>query len=109
YMGLYGANVLVEVNDTGIDATHRDFSATGTAETAPAGPTRVIGDFASSLVDNNGHGTHVAGIIAGNGAESYNMTNIPSGSVTNADFRGKAPLATLYSVNFNEPDFYLQQ
>jgi subtilisin-like proprotein convertase family protein len=98
YMGLSGKNVMVEVNDTGIDAGHPDFSATGTAETGMAGPTRVIGNSADSLVDTNGHGTHVAGIIAGNGSESYTVTNTPPGSVTNADFRGKAPLATLYSV-----------
>ena len=97
YMNLSGSNVVVEVNDTGIDATHPDFSATGSAETGPSGPTRVFG---SALTDTNGHGTHVAGIIAGDGSESYTLnTNEPQGSVTNADFRGKAPAAKLYSYS----------
>ena len=64
YMNLSGSNVLVEVNDSGIDATHPDFSANHTVQV------RVIGDSALSLVDTNGHGTHVAGIIAGDGTES---------------------------------------
>ena len=97
YLGLSGSNVVVEVNDTGIDQGHPDFTATGNAEAGPSGPTRVYGATASSLVDTDGHGTHVAGIIAGNGAESYTVTNIPQGSVTNADFRGKAPAANLFS------------
>ena len=100
YRGLTGSNVVVEVNDTGIDAGHPDFSVTGSAEAPGANPpTRVFGQ-AGALVDSNGHGTHVAGIIAGNGSESYSVTstNPPQGSVTNADFRGKAPAAKLYSV-----------
>ncbi len=100
YLGLNGKNVTVEVNDSGIDQTHPDFSLTGTAETGPAGGSRILGDSPGSLVDTDGHGTHVAGIIAGNGSESYSVTNPPSGSLTNADFRGKAPLATLFSVGF---------
>jgi subtilisin-like proprotein convertase family protein len=102
YMNLFGSNVLVEVNDTGIDATHPDFGVTGSAEVpGSATPSRIIGDInnpALSMVDTNGHGTHVAGIIAGNGSKSYSVTNTPQGSVTNADFRGKAPAARLYSV-----------
>jgi subtilisin-like proprotein convertase family protein/sugar lactone lactonase YvrE len=97
YLGLTGKNVVVEVNDTGIDSKHPDFSATGTAASGPAGATRVVGDAIQSLVDTNGHGTFIAGEIGGNGSESLTVTNA-SGSVTNADFRGKAPLATLYSV-----------
>ncbi len=97
YRGLTGSNVVVEVNDTGVDATHPDFSLTGNAGAPGANPpTRVFG-LPLGLVDVNGHGTHVAGVIAGNGSESYSVINTPQGSVTNADFRGKAPAAKLYS------------
>ncbi len=101
WLGLSGANVMVEVNDSGVDQQHPDF-----------GPSRVTGDFPISLTDTNGHGTHVAGIIAGNGSESDTITDPPQGSVTNANFRGKAPAADLYSVGgvFSyASDQYLQE
>ena len=99
YGGLSGSNVTVAVIDSGIDATHPDF-ATG----------RVTGISAMSLTDTNGHGTHVAGIIAGNGARSSTLNaNEPQGSVTNADFRGKAPLASLFSVDALADDQTLKQ
>ncbi len=115
YLSLYGSNVLVEVNDTGIDVHHPDFNTGGNPTTVGGLPIRVTGDNTNSLDDIDGHGTHVAGIIAGNGAESFTVTNVPQGSVTNADFRGKAPLATLFSVgflganDFGASDSYLQE
>ncbi|HEX7653517.1 MAG TPA: S8 family serine peptidase, partial [Verrucomicrobiae bacterium] len=93
YLGLTGKNVMVEVNDTGIDAKHPDFDLT----VGGTGNPRVAYDAIESTSDTDGHGTHVAGIIAGNGSKSSTVTNA-SGSVTNADFRGKAPNAWLFSV-----------
>jgi subtilisin-like proprotein convertase family protein len=102
YLGLTGTNIIVEVNDTGIDALHPDLMGGGNYGKPPF-PFAVIGDAQQSLMDTNGHGTHVAGIIAGDGAESMTVTNAPgstlnNGQGTNFQFRGMAPGATLYSV-----------
>ncbi|MCG5217318.1 S8 family peptidase [Streptosporangium sp. KLBMP 9127] len=69
--GLEGAGVKVAVLDTGIDATHPDL----------AGRIAATQNFSSesSAQDGHGHGTHVASIIAGNGAK----------------YRGVAPEASL--------------
>jgi len=54
-----GKNIKVAVIDTGIDTEHRDLKVTaGYCSLAPDCSTGVSYD------DNNGHGTHVAGVIA---------------------------------------------
>lgn len=61
--GITGKGVLVGIVDTGIDSAHPDF----------AGRVKAFKDFTGEgELDNNGHGTHVAGIIGGNGASSGN-------------------------------------
>ena len=107
-MNLTGSNVMVEVNDSGIDATHPDFG------TGAGLPVRVFGDpinpSVNSLVDTVGHGTHVAGIIAGNGTESLTVTNAQGSIIPAApyQFRGMAPLANLLSMDLNDSDQELQ-
>jgi subtilisin family serine protease len=96
YLNLNGANVLVQVNDSGIDATHPDLVG------------RVLG---TPLTDTDGHGTFVAGIIAGDGTESMTVTNA-QGSInpgSNGQYRGKAPKAMLYSQSWGRSDRAMQE
>jgi len=68
-LGVDGTGVTVAVIDSGIYAAHADF---GDAITGQPRVARFV-DFvnnAASAYDDYGHGTHVAGIIAGNGADS---------------------------------------
>jgi len=84
YLGLTGQGVSVSVNDTGIDAGHPDFD------------TRVSGDTMAATIDYDGHGTHVAGTIAGSGVQSSTVMNVPPGSTNGFNFRGIAPMARLF-------------
>jgi subtilisin-like proprotein convertase family protein len=105
YLGLTGKGSFVNVNDTGVDSSHPDLAG------------RVFGDFGSSMVDTVGHGTHVAGIIAGSGAQSLTVSNAQGSSMPAVafQFRGMAPAANLFSMlsdpNFgpSSSDSYLQE
>ena len=73
--GFKGTGIKVAVVDTGIDETHPDFE----------GRIQATSSFVSDTArDDNGHGTHVAGTIAGNGSKS------------NGKYVGVAPEAQLY-------------
>ena len=88
WLDLTGTNVLVAVTDSGIDATHPDLKG------------RVTGENVGVLTDVEGHGTHVAGIIASSGLNSPPATNAP-GSTDGANFRGMAPAARLHALELN--------
>ena len=88
YLHLTGLNVTLNMNDTGVDSTHPDFGGNGGLRLEGA---------ASALSDYSGHGTHVAGIIMGNGSKSTNVTTIvPGENTTGIGFQGKATNATLF-------------
>jgi len=76
-LGWDGSGVRVAIIDTGIDTDHPDFAGriAQTVDLVGEGP-----------VDENGHGTHCAGIALG------------SGTASDGRFRGVAPGALLYSA-----------
>ncbi len=82
YLGLTGTNVMVNINDTGVDGEHPDLTG------------RVFGEATN---DYSGHGTHVAGTIASTGLNGPPGTNAP-GSTNGASFRGMAPGASLFTL-----------
>src|SRR6185503_21009523 len=89
-LGLTGAGVGVAVIDSGVAAWHDDLTNTSSA-LFPYGNQRVAAfvDFINGQTqpyDDNGHGTHVAGIIAGNGYDS------------NGEKAGTAPGASIVSL-----------
>lgn len=104
FLGLTGQGTMVNVNDTGVDALHPHLFG------------RVFGDFSTSLIDSNGHGTHVAGIIASSGDTSDTVTNA-EGSImpgTGTQFRGMAPKAKIFAISTDTvfgsgADSYLQE
>jgi serine protease AprX len=89
-LGYTGAGIGVAVIDSGI-AWHDDLTRGGVTKTFPYGDQRVAKfvDFVGGRTqpyDDNGHGTHIAGIIAGNGYDSK------------GEKAGIAPKATLISL-----------
>jgi serine protease AprX len=65
WAGATGAGVGVAVIDTGIDGSRPDFQDAGGASRVVG--SAVVNPLATSAGDGYGHGTHVAGIIAGDG------------------------------------------
>lgn len=101
YRGLDGSGITVNVNDTGVDGTHPDLSP------------RVTADRPGTLVDGEGHGTHVAGTIASSGVNGPAGINVV-GSANGANFRGMAPAAKIYALPIDPvfggvTDTYLQE
>jgi serine protease AprX len=75
FLGLTGAGIGIAVIDSGIANWHDDLTNT-TSKLFPYGNQRVLKfvDFVNGRslpYDDNGHGTHVAGIIGGNGYDSF--------------------------------------
>lgn len=102
YMGLTGSNVVVGLADRGV-SPHPDYT------------NRVFWDdlFLPGITnDLLGHGTHVAGIIIGDGTMSSTVSNA-QGSMfsppSTNHFRGMAPEAKLFTTLVDISDTYLQE
>jgi serine protease AprX len=91
-MGYTGRGVGVAVIDTGIQGDLTDFQVSSTDKTSRVIASVVVNPGASTAADTLGHGTHVAGLIAGDG------TNRPTSDPLSGDYTGIAPDANLISV-----------
>ncbi|WP_300668538.1 S8 family serine peptidase [Desulfoluna sp.] len=92
--GLNGEGVTVAVVDTGIDAGHAAFGDRVVAFCDLVGD-----DLAAEAYDDNGHGTHCAGIIAGGGdGNGANAGVAPAASLVGVkvlDKRGSGSMSTV--------------
>jgi serine protease AprX len=87
-----GEGVGVAVIDTGVAGTLADFRESQSNSTSRVVATVATNPYATSDNDSYGHGTHVAGIIAGN------SNNRPSSDPLRGDYVGIAPDANLISI-----------
>jgi serine protease AprX len=87
-----GKGVGVAVVDTGIAGTLPDFRTSQSNSTSRVVASVATNPYAKSDDDSYGHGTHVAGIIAGNGS------NRPNNDALRGNYVGVAPDANLISV-----------
>jgi serine protease AprX len=85
-----GQGVGVAVIDTGIAGGLPDFQ--GADGTSRVVATAVVNPYATSPDDTYGHGTHVAGILAGD------STHLPQDDPLNGNYVGIAPDANLVSI-----------
>jgi serine protease AprX len=91
-----GKGVGVAVIDTGIAGQMRDFAVTGSTKESRVIASAVVNPNATSARDTYGHGTHVAGIIAGNGTLRNN------GDWLDNEYVGIAPEANLISIKASD-------
>jgi serine protease AprX len=90
--GFTGKGVGVAVIDTGIAGDVPDFRVSQSDPASRVVASAVVNPSASSASDGLGHGTHIAGLIAGNGR------NRQASDPTFGDYVGVAPEANLIAV-----------
>ena len=92
WRGVYGTGVGVAVVDTGVAGYIPDFMSAGQSRVIASA---VTNPCATDADDHVGHGTHVAGLIAGNSV-GY------GGSSLNGRYMGVAPKANIVSVKVSD-------
>jgi serine protease AprX len=90
--GYTGTGVGVAVIDTGIAGELADFRTSQANPASRVVASAVVNPAASTAADGLGHGTHIAGLIAGNGK------NLPQSDPNNGKYVGVAPHANLIAV-----------
>ena len=95
-MGTTGKGVGVAVVDTGIAGAHPDFRISQTDTRSRVIATAITNPGATRAGDSYGHGTHVAGLMAGN------ATNRDAGDPLHGRYAGVAPDANLISVKVDD-------
>jgi serine protease AprX len=91
-----GAGVGVAVIDTGVDGNLPDFQVSQSNTASRVIASAVVNPNATTAADTYGHGTMVAGLIAGDGG------NYPSGSPLFGQFAGSAPGANIVSIKASD-------
>jgi serine protease AprX len=94
--GVTGKGVGVAVIDTGIQGNLPDFRVSQSDASSRVIASVVTNPAATTADDTYGHGTHIAGLIAGNG------TNRPAGDPLNGKYAGVAPDANLIAVKASD-------
>jgi serine protease AprX len=92
WRGVYGTGVGVAVVDTGVAGYIPDFMSAGQSRVIASA---VTNPCATDADDHVGHGTHVAGLIAGNSV-GY------GGAALNGRYMGVAPKANIVSVKVSD-------
>jgi serine protease AprX len=95
-IGATGKGVGVAVIDTGVDGDLPDFRTSPSDATSRVIATAITNPDATSAADGYGHGTHVAGIIAGNGSVR------PTGDALLGAYVGAAPDANIIAVKASD-------
>jgi serine protease AprX len=95
--GITGEGVGVAVIDTGIDGNLPDFQA-ATGHASRVVETAVTNPKAETAIDTYGHGTDVAGIIAGDG------DNLNPSDPLHGQYVGVAPRADLISIKVSDEE-----
>ena len=93
-----GRGIGVAVVDTGIDGQHPDFRTSTTDPTSRVVASAIVNPYATGAGDGYGHGTHVAGLIAGDSGKR------PAGDPLSGAYAGTAPDAHLVNVKVADDD-----
>ena len=95
-LGFTGRGIGVAVLDTGIQGDLADFRTSQSDATSRVTANAVVNPAADNPYDTFGHGTHIAGLVAGNG------TNRAAGDAQFGRYAGTAPDANLIAVKIDD-------